>query len=101
MALYSGETILIKHSATMDGEALTSADVSTVSITIYNSDLDVVEAESPMIWNATKVRWEYPWDTSPTTALPAGVYRAKVYILSTDGAENWEYKKIRLKANPV
>lgn len=106
MTLYAGETILIKHSATFDGVALTAALVQTVTITIYSSAGVIIEAETSMQWNATKVRWEFSWDTSPGAApggvkLDAGTYRAKVYVRSNDGAENWEFQKIKLKANPV
>lgn len=106
MVLYVGETILIKHSATFDGVALTNVDEQTVTVTIYDSIPTVIVAEIPMTWNGTKTRWEYSWDTSPGAApggtpLDPGTYRAKVYMLSLDGAENWEYQKIKLKVNPV
>jgi hypothetical protein len=105
MTLYSGETILIKHTASFDGVPMTDADVQTVTIVIYNSALQIVEEETPMVWDAAKVRWTHSWDTSPTgatpTYLPAGTYRIKIYIRSIDGAENWEFGKVRLKVNPV
>lgn len=106
MVLYVGETVLIKNAATFDGVVLTAADEQTVNITIYDSTGAVVEAETAMEWNATKVRWEYSWDTSPGgapggTALTPGTYRVRVYMLSIDGAENVEYSKIKLKVNPV
>lgn len=106
MALYVGETILITHTATFGDVALTDDLVSAVTVTIYDSVGDVVVTESTMVWDDTTERWEYVWDTSPSvapggTALDPGAYRAKVYVLGLNNEENWEYKKIRLKVNPV
>jgi len=97
---------LIKHTALFDDVPLTAADVQLVTITIYNAAEQVVEPEIPMTWNAAKTRWEFGWDTSPGMSpggvpLAPGRYRLKVYILSVDGAENFEWAKIRLKASPI
>jgi hypothetical protein len=102
MALYTGETIVITQTATLDQVSVSNLDVSDVEITIFNADGDEVVSPQSMIWNTLRARWEYVWDTSPAdVALPVGAYRAKVKISGVDGSENWEYKTIRLKRNPV
>lgn len=102
MALYSGETIFITHTAKIKDRVLTDDDVDQVTITIYDAENEEVLPEATMVWNDEESQWEYLWDTSPNdTPLPAGSYRAKVYVLGNSGEENWEFKRIRLKANPV
>lgn len=86
----------------MKNRQLTDADVDQVTITIFDAAGEEVLSESPMIWDMDEELWVYVWDTSPDgTPLPVGSYRAKVYVLGNSGEENWEFKRIRLKANPV
>lgn len=98
MTLYAGEIAKIVHTATKDGVALVPADVTSVTIIIYDAALAVVVAESTMTWDAAKLRWQYLWNT---TGVVAGTYRAKVKITGVDTGSVWEYKRIRLARNPV
>ena len=104
MTLYAGETVIVTHTATLNGTALTDADVSAVNIVIYDSDLEVVIAETTMDYISANSRWEYDWDTSPgatPVALSSGTYRAKCTVVGVDGSTNWEIKRIRLANSPV
>lgn len=98
MTLYAGELTKIVHTATKDGVALTAADVTGVSIIIYNAALAVTVAESTMTWDSVKARWQFLWDTA---GVVAGTYRAKVKITGVDGGVVWEFKRVRLARNPV
>lgn len=95
MSLYAGETALIKHTAKLDDVALTFLDVASCDITIYDVDLVEILPATPMVWNSTLTRWEYSWDTPGPSAA---TFKAKIEITGLDGAFNWEYKTIRLKA---
>lgn len=99
MTLYLGETILLSHTATFDGEDLTDSNTESVDIIIYNADEEEVVTSTPMIWNATDSRWEYWWDTD-NVDLTSGRYTCKVTVTTTNGV-NWEYFKVALKANPI
>lgn len=104
MTLYAGETIIITHTASLEGTALTGPEVDRVDIEIFDSDGDSVVAETEMTWVAGNSRWEYEWDTSPGATpanIDAGTYRAKCTITGVDESTNWEYKRIRLASNPV
>jgi hypothetical protein len=105
MTLYAGEKLIVTHTATLEGTALTDAEVTSVTITIYNSAGTELVAETTMSWDATDARWEYVWVTddgaATPTALPTGTYRAKVVVTDLTSKQNWEYKRIRLASNPV
>ncbi len=94
---YVGETILLSHTATFDGEDLTSANTNSVEIIIYDPSDEVTVSSTPMIWSSGDTRWEYWWDTD---GLTAGKYTCKVTV-TTDTSVNWEFFKITLKANPI
>lgn len=98
MTLYAGELTKIVHTATKDGVALAPGDVTAVWITLYDSALAELVAESVMTWDPDQERWQYLWDT---TGQDAGTYRARVRIEGVDGGSVWEYKRIRLSRNPV
>lgn len=110
MALYTGENVIVTHTATYDGLELNPDNVDGVFVTIYNSLREVIIDETPMVWNPEAVvafpltgRWEYDWDTSPGAtpdSLTTGTYRAKVTVYSGSDI-NWEFKKVKLKRNPV
>lgn len=100
MSLYAGETVLIKHSAHLDGEttALTNLDVAAVYLSIYDADLVEVLAPTVMTWVPGKSRWEHSWNSPGPTG---GTYKAKCKIVGLDSSENWEYKTIRLKTKVI
>lgn len=99
MTRYNGERLMICHTAIKDGAALVPADVDGVFVTVLTKDWTIEELEEvPMTWNAAKARWEYPWVTAD---VDAGVYNVKVRILGVDGGSDWEYTKVRIKADPV
>lgn len=97
MTTYVGETILLSHTATFDGTALTDENTEGVEIEIYDVDDEVVMASTPMIWSSDNSRWEFWWYTDTVTA---GKYLCKVTVTTVNGI-NWEYFKVTLKANPV
>ncbi len=105
MANYTGETLVVTHTATSNGVALTDEDVVGVEIEIFDSAGDVVIDNTAMTWDDTKERWEYQWETVTADATPvaldAGTYRARVTLVGLADTVNYEYKRIRLKANPV
>lgn len=98
MTLYAGELTKIVHTATKDGVALVPADVTGVTIILYDAALAVAVSSSTMTWDSVKLRWQYLWNTS---GFAAGTYRAKVTIAGVDGGVVWEFKRIRLARNPV
>lgn len=104
MTIYAGETLVITHTAQVDGVDLTNAEVDYVTIEIFDSAGDVIE-DGEMVWDAGQDRWEYVWVTNDGAATPteleSGTYRAKVTVVGLSGTENWEYKRIRLARNPV
>lgn len=105
MAIYTGETLVITHTATSEGTALTDDDVESVEIEIFDADGEVIIDDTEMTWDETSARWEYVWrtvtDDATPVALDAGTYRARVQINGVGDTVNHEYKRIRLKANPV
>lgn len=105
MAIYTGETLVITHTAASEGTALTDTDVVSVEIEIFDSDDVVVIDDTAMTWDSVQARWEYVWRTTTADATPvaldAGTYRARVQINGSGSTVNHEYKRIRLKANPV
>ena len=103
MTIYSGETLVVYHTAVVDGVSLTDTDVTSVSIQIFNADGDSVVDETNMMWDDVQERWEYVWETVDNLDEPltSGTYRAKVKIYGLDDSLNWEYKRIRLARNPV
>jgi len=105
MTLYAGENVIVTHTVTLEGTALTGPEVTSVTIEIFNSDAVEVVGNTAMTWDATDLRWEYEWDTTFPTATPtpltAGTYRARVTVEDLTGKKNWEYKRIRLATNPV
>ena len=98
MTLYAGETVIIKHTATLDGVALTNLDVADVLVSIYEMDDTEVLAEVSMPWNSTMERWEYSWN-SP--GPDAGKYRVKIRVSGLDASDNWEYQVLRTKTKIV
>jgi hypothetical protein len=104
MTLYAGETVIVTHTASLEGKAITGPEVAEVNIIIYDSAGVELVAETAMTWVLANLRWEYEWDTSPGATpvnISAGTYRAKVTIVGVDDSTNWEYKRIRLANNPV
>ena len=64
MSLYAGETVLITHTATLDGTELTFTDVAAVYVSIYDATTENPYLnETQMVWNTQKIRWEYSWNT--------------------------------------
>ena len=98
MTLYAGETVIIKHTATLDGEQLTNLDVSDVLVSIYEMDDTVLLSEVSMPWSSVAERWEYSW-SSP--GPDAGKYRVKIRVSGLDGSDNWEYQILRTKTKIV
>lgn len=99
MTGYNGERRTICHTATADGVAMVPADCAGVFVTVYSRDFtEIVLAEVLMVWNTTKLRWEYVWDT---TEVDAGTYQARVRILGVDGLSNWEYFRLKLTLDRV
>ena len=98
MANYAGETLVISNTATQDGVAVTDDDVEGVSIIIYDSEGEIVVAETTMTWDAVQERWEYVWDTD---GLDPATYRARCIMDGVGATLNWEYKRVRLARNPV
>jgi hypothetical protein len=98
VTLYAGELIKVTHTATKDTEALLPDDVTAVWISLYDSDQEVLLAETEMTWDSAKARWQHLWDT---TGLAAGTYRARVRVEGVDGGSVWEWKRIRQARNPV
>jgi len=104
MTLYAGETVIVTHTASLEGTPITGPEVSEVNIIIFDAAGSVVIAETTMTWVLANLRWEYEWDTSPGATpvnISSGTYRAKVTIVGVDQSTNWEYKRIRLANNPV
>lgn len=105
MAIYAGETLVVTHTATSEGVALTDDDVEGVEIEIFDADGEVVIDNTAMTWDAVQERWEYQWETVTADATPvaldAGTYRARVTLVGLSDTVNYEYKRIRLKVNPV
>lgn len=105
MTIYAGETLVITHTAQVDGVDLTDADVESVVVEIYDSTGDLLVESTEMDWDSVQERWEYVWETTDGGATPValdpGTYRAKVTINGLSTSENWEYKRIRLARNPV
>jgi hypothetical protein len=102
MTIYAGETVQIKVEAT-DFDALTTLDNSdiTVNISIYNTALEEVLAETAMTYDVEDAAFLYAWDT---TGLAAGGYRARIEALgqaATPQSVSLEYKRIRLNRRPV
>jgi len=93
--LYAGETILLAHTATFDGEDLTDANTDSVTITIFDDEAEEFLAETPMVWSSTDARWEYWWDTTE-----AGKFTCKVIVTTTNGV-SWEVFKVTIKTSPV
>jgi len=65
----------------LNGEPLTEADVTDVTITIFpnRSDTPVLTSTSMTFVDG---HWSYTWDS---TGNDAGIYEAKIEITTTDG----------------
>lgn len=110
MALFAGETARIETDA-IDFDAataLTDADVDEVVVEIADMGEDppvLVVAETAMTWEADESKWIYLWNTGGSGATPVavgpGTYRAKCTVRSAGDTISWEYKTVRLKANPT
>lgn len=98
MTTYIGESLLLSHTATYEGAALTNANTSTVTISLFTSDYVTEILSQPMTWNSTTSRWEYEWDT---TGVTAGRYNVRVWLQTNAGAVNWEFFKVTVKADPA
>ncbi len=96
MTLYAGETVRIVHTATDETGELTASDVAGVLVSIFDPNEDEVQAETSMTWDDARSRWEYAW-----TSGDAGTYRVKCRIIGVDGGSAWEWKPVRLVANPI
>lgn len=115
MTNFVHEEYLLTHVALgFNNEPLTNATLIEVRVTIYKADNTVVSGvnNQVMAWNPVPTWsmkagnatitgtgwWEYLWDT---TGIAAGTYRAKVTLTGTTGGKNFEYLRIRLKADPL
>lgn len=105
MTIFAGETLVVTHTATSNGVALSDDDVESVVIEIFDSDWEVVVDNTEMTWDDVQERWEYVWYTVTDDATPAplsaGTYHARVTLNGLADTTNHEYKRIRLKDNPV
>jgi hypothetical protein len=101
VAIYAGETIRLKTSAVnLDSSAaLTSADVTSATINIYNS-LGVLVQTATMSYDTVNVLWFYDWQTGGATPQSAGAYRAK-FTLAGVAFTAFEFLRFRLKKPPV
>ena len=98
MAIYSGETIRIRTSATdFEGLTLTNDDVTAAEITFYDQAGDPVHGPAVMQYDSGNVRWFYDWNT---TGMSGGQYRIKVRLTGLL-FDSWEYARVRLSDNPV
>jgi len=92
MAIYAGETVVFVTSATQVDDAntpLTDADVTSATITIYDSsDSSEVLASTAMVWNATDVKWRYSWTTAT-----AGKFEARLRLAGLT-FDTFEYQKV-------
>jgi hypothetical protein len=102
LTLYAGETTQIRISAIDFDQltALTDADVTSVFVTIFNSDGDEVLAETEIDYDVGEGAWIYNWDT---TGRDPGGYRAKIEAYGTGATPPYslEFKRIRLNRRPV
>lgn len=96
MTHYANEDVLITTKAVFDGETLSEDDVSSVTVTIYDTDGEDALEETAMSWVAEKQRWQHLW-----TGGPAGVYQVKTTFTLNDGSEWWEYRRLTIKPDPV
>ena len=101
MAIYEGETITFKTSATNVDDAktaLTDSDVTSTEITIIDqSDNSVVLAATPMVYDATDVEWRYTWTTPVTGSGASEKYTARLRLIGAT-FDTWEYQKVTVKA---
>lgn len=105
MADYAGEPIRVttKDPLNFNGQRIVPADVSTVTVEVFNSDLtSTVLGVTPMVFiddadDDADGEWAYIWDT---TGVASGTYKAKVVITTTDSLSSWEYHRIRLARDP-
>lgn len=104
MANYAGETFRITVvSSDFDGQSLIPDDIDAMYVTITTAAGSLVVDETEMTWSAEEELWFYIWDTTngaTPSPLSAGTYRVKCRLLDLDGHSSWEYKNVRLKANP-
>lgn len=115
MTNFAHEEYLLTHIALgFNNEPLTNATLIEVRVTIYDAAGDPVTGADNVVmtWNAVpswSMRvgsatvtgtgwWEFLWNT---TAVDSGSYRAKVTLTGTTGGKNFEYLRIRLKADPL
>lgn len=101
MAIYAGETIRIKVTATdYDGEAITgeAATPPTGTVELYDADGAQYLAED-LAWESTKTYWFYDWDT---VTGDVGTYKIRARFIGVgDVYDTWEYGRIQVKTNPV
>lgn len=98
MTLYAGAHVRVTDKAKFDGVAMVPADVTSVSITIFDAVGAIVVNPSAMTWDSAKLRWQYLWDT---TGIDAGTYTARVTITTLDGATSPAWLRIHLKCSPA
>lgn len=90
-------TIRVVNPRNDDGETLDDTNATAV-ITISTLRGTVEVAPTPMVWDATYLRWEYEWDT---TGAAAGRYRARVDVTPTDGIATPRFLTIDLAPIPA
>jgi len=91
---YAGAPHLLKVTASdFDSEVLTGPEAD-VSVVVVDSAGAVVLPTTPLVWNDTKNRWQYTWDT---TGLPPGTYKARFDLVAADGLPTPAFSRIRLQ----
>jgi hypothetical protein len=102
MTLYANETAQIKITAVDfdQSTALSSAEVVTVNVTIFNREGDEVLGTTEIDYYVDEEAWIYNWDT---TGRDPGSYRAKIeaYGIGATPPYSLEFKRIRLNRRPV
>lgn len=99
MTNYVGEEYRITAEvADYDGDPLGEAEITSVKITILNTDRTVLVDEASMTFAAEDSKWQYLWDT---TGLTKGTYRYRITVTGMDGRVNFEWRRTRLAAPPT
>lgn len=97
--IYAGEELKITVNAEdFDGSPLVAAQITLMTISIYNPDQTPLVSDATMTWDNTERQWYYVWNTA---ALDPGTYRAKVIAHGLDGGLNFEWKRLRLAKQPI
>lgn len=111
MTDYAGELYRITVTAKdFASKSVAPADIDSMKVIVYNAANEIVVPLSEMAYVELEGLWEYIWLTVEDgvtsvlgggVALPAGTYKARCILIDLDNHPSWEYKRHRLKSDPL